>query len=95
MRFIAVRDFRMKSAKIWQELTREKEMVITSNGKPIAILSSVSETNLEESLDAFRRARAIRAVAEIQKRSVEQGTDKVTPEVIEEEIQSVRAGRRP
>ena len=46
-------------------------------------------------LDAFRRARAIRAVAEIQKQSVEQGTDKVTPEEIEEEIRSVRAGRRP
>jgi antitoxin (DNA-binding transcriptional repressor) of toxin-antitoxin stability system len=42
MRFVTVREFRGKSAKIWSELAQEKEMVITSRGKPIAILSSVS-----------------------------------------------------
>ncbi len=47
MKFIAVRDFRTRSSKIWQELAEEKELVITSNGKPIAILSAVSEDNLE------------------------------------------------
>ena len=93
MRFIAIRDFRTRSSKIWQELAEEKELVITSNGKPIAILSAVSESNLEESLDAFRRARAIRAAAEIQKQSVAQGTDKLTLEEIDGEIQAVRAGR--
>ena len=95
MRFIAVRDFRTRSSKIWQELAEEKELVITSNGKPIAILSAVSENNLEESLDAFRRARAIRAAAEIQKQSVTQGTDQLTPEEIDGEIQAARTGRRP
>ena len=95
MKFIAVRDFRTRSSKIWQELAEEKELVITSNGKPIAILSAVSEDNLEESLDAFRRARAIRAAAEIQKQSVVQGTDQLTLQEIEGEIQAVRAARRP
>lgn len=94
MKFIAVRDFRTRSSKVWQELAKEKEMVITSNGKPIAIISSVSENNLEESLSAFRRARAISAVAEIQKKSVELGTDKTTLDEINQEIRAVRAGRR-
>jgi prevent-host-death family protein len=94
MRFIAVRDFRTRSSKIWQELSKEKEMVITSNGKPIAVISSVSEDNLEESLSAFRRARAINAVTKIQKRSVELGTDRMTLDEIDQEIRAVRAGRR-
>lgn len=94
MRFVAVRDFRTRSSKVWQELSREKEMVITSNGKPIAIISSVSENNLEESLSAFRRARAIAAVTDLQKRSVETHTDKITLDEINQEIRAVRAGRR-
>ena len=31
-----------KSAKIWKELPNQNEMIITSNGRPIAILSSDS-----------------------------------------------------
>ena len=42
MRFVSVRDLRGNSAQVWRLLADEKEMVITSNGKPVAILSSVS-----------------------------------------------------
>jgi len=45
-------------------------MVITSNGRPIAILSSTNEHNLEQVLSAFRHARATNAVASIQYDSV-------------------------
>lgn len=37
MRFITIRDLRSNSAKIQRELPKEKEMVLTSNGKPITI----------------------------------------------------------
>jgi prevent-host-death family protein len=59
MRFISVRDLRNKSAEVWKDLPGEREMIITSNGRPVAILASVNESNLEESLSAFRQARAI------------------------------------
>jgi len=94
MKFLSVRDLRGKAAKIWKELPGEKEMVVTSNGRPIAILSSVGESNVEESLMAFRQARAIAAVAALQRRSVEQGTDRMSPEEIEAEIRTVREKRR-
>jgi antitoxin (DNA-binding transcriptional repressor) of toxin-antitoxin stability system len=70
MKFLSVRDLRGKSAQIWKELPGEREMIITSNGRPIAILASISESNLEESLAAFRRARAVDAVASLQRRSI-------------------------
>ncbi|MDI6844444.1 MAG: type II toxin-antitoxin system prevent-host-death family antitoxin [Anaerosomatales bacterium] len=93
MKFISVRDLRAKSADIWRELQDEREMVITSNGRPVAILAAVSESNLEESLAAFRRARAIDAVATMQRRSVARGTDALSAEEIDAEIAAVRKAR--
>jgi antitoxin (DNA-binding transcriptional repressor) of toxin-antitoxin stability system len=93
MKFLSVRDLRGKSAQIWKELPGEREMIITSNGRPIAILASISESNLEESLAAFRRARAVEAVASLQRRSVEQGTDRIAMNEIDAEIKAVRKKR--
>jgi antitoxin (DNA-binding transcriptional repressor) of toxin-antitoxin stability system len=93
MKFVSVRDLRGKSAEVWKKLPGEREMVITSNGRPIAILAAVSEGNLEESLSAFRQARAVEAVTSLQRRSVEQGTDQITLKEINNEINMVRRKR--
>ncbi len=93
MKFLSVRDLRGKSSQVWRELPEQKEMVITNNGRPIAILSSINEDNLEQVLSAFRRARAIEAVATIQYESMMQGTDKITMDEIDAEIQAVRTQR--
>jgi hypothetical protein len=63
---------------------------VTSSGRPIAILSAVSESNLEESLSAIRQARAAEAVMGLQRQSVEKGTDSITMEEIDAEIKSAR-----
>lgn len=93
MKFLSVRDLRSQSAKIWKELPQQREMIITNNGRPIAILAAINEANLEESLSAFRAARAVEAAAYLQRRSVEQGTDRILHEEIDAEIKAVR-GRR-
>jgi antitoxin (DNA-binding transcriptional repressor) of toxin-antitoxin stability system len=93
MKFLSVRDLRGKSAQIWKELSAEKEMIVTINGRPIAILASITEANLEESLSAFRQARAIQAVVSLQRRSLEQGTDKISENEIDAEIKAVRKKR--
>ena len=61
MRFVSVRDLRGQPTKVWRELKQRGELVITSNGKPIAILTSASEDTFEDSLAAIRAARAQRA----------------------------------
>ena len=93
MRFVSVRDLRAKSAQVWKQLARKKEMVVTSNGKPIAILSPTSDATLEESLAALRKARAMTAVESAQMRSVETGRDKISLEEIDAEIRVVRKAR--
>jgi len=94
MKFLSLRDLKTKSSKIWQELPSQKEMVITSNGRPIAILSSINENNLEQVLNAFRRVRATNAVASIQYESARRGTDKITMDEINTEIEAVRSKRQ-
>ena len=94
MKYLSVRDLKGKSSQIWKELPEQKEMIITSNGRPIAILSSINENNLEQVLSAFRRARTIEAVATIQYESTMKGTDKLTMEDIDAEIKTVRKQRK-
>jgi antitoxin (DNA-binding transcriptional repressor) of toxin-antitoxin stability system len=93
MKFITVRELRGRSGQVWNTLAREREVILTSNGKPIAILSAVSEETLEESLAALRRARAVAAVEKLQRQSVQAGTDKLSPAEISAEIQAVRKTR--
>ena len=93
MKFISVRDLRNKSAQVWKQLPQEREMIITSNGRPIAIIAATSDSDLEESLSAFRQARAVEAVASLQRRSVEMGNDNITMGEIGAEIKTVRKKR--
>jgi antitoxin (DNA-binding transcriptional repressor) of toxin-antitoxin stability system len=69
-------------------------MIITSNGKPIAILAPTSEARVEESVRAIRRARASAAVARMQRQSVLIGRDAIPTEKIEAEISKARESNR-
>ncbi len=94
MKFITVRDLRGRSGQVWTKLAREREVILTSNGKPIAILSAVSEETLEESLAAVRRARAVAAVEKLQRQSIQAGTNILSSTEIASEIKAVRKTRR-
>lgn len=93
MKFLSVRDLRGKSSEVWKNLSREREMVITSNGRPIAILASTSESTFEESLSALRTARAIDAVSSLQRSSTGKRTSNISLSEINREIKSVRKQR--
>jgi antitoxin (DNA-binding transcriptional repressor) of toxin-antitoxin stability system len=68
-------------------------MVITSNGRPVALLTPVDENGVEESLAAFRRVRAERAIAALQSASVNQGTDALSMDAVDSEISEARKAR--
>jgi antitoxin (DNA-binding transcriptional repressor) of toxin-antitoxin stability system len=94
MRFVSVRDLRGRSGEIWRSLPEEKELVLTSNGRPIAILSAVSEDSVEESLAAIRRARAAVALAALQRRSATTRAGRLKLREIDAEIAAARRKRR-
>jgi len=90
MKFLSVRELRSNSAEIWRRLPVEHELVVTNNGRPVAILTAVEEGNLEDNLAAIRQARAVTAVNRLQRQSVERGTDRLAPAAIAAEIAAVR-----
>ena len=94
MKFLTVRDFRVSSAAIWKDLPQEQEMVITNNGKPIALLTPLSDRTMEDTLSTIRRARALNAVKLIQQQSVKNGTSNMTLEEINYEIKMSRKERK-
>ena len=93
MRFMSVRDLNTKPKEVWNKI-KDEEVVITSNGKPIALLSGVTEETLEKTVRSIRRSRALIALEEMQKKSLELGLDKLTDSQIESEIQAVRKTRK-
>ena len=93
MRFISVRDLRLRSGEIWRQLQQEKEMVVTSNGRPVAILAGIEGEDLLEYLATLRRVRATLAVNKTQERARETGKNKITAAEIEKEIRAVRRSR--
>ena len=90
MRFITVRDLRTSPAQIWKQLPEEQEMIITNNGKPIALLTPLSDTNLEETVSSVRKARAITAVKQMQQFSLKKGSFSMDMESVNNEISQAR-----
>ena len=93
MRFVSIRELRNQSALVWKALAQEKDLVITSNGKPIALLSAMVEENLEESLGAVRRARAQAAATALQQASLQAGNNRLSLADINAEIDAARRER--
>ena len=94
MKFVSIREFKGKSGQVWKELAREKDLILTSNGRPVALISSIPGEDVEGSLAALRKARAILAVEQMQARSVSAGTDRLSMRQIEREIAAARRNRR-
>jgi antitoxin (DNA-binding transcriptional repressor) of toxin-antitoxin stability system len=94
MKFISVRDFRTSSSSIWKRLPTEREMIVTNNGRPIALLTPLSDETLEDTVTAVRRATAINAVQKMQEISANLGNDKMTLEEINAVITDVRKKKR-
>ena len=94
MEFVSVRNLRIQPGQVWKRLAEIGELVITSNGKPVALLSRISEETLEQTLAALRRARAQVAVSQLRAAAQARGSDKMKPSEIDEEIRSARRGRK-
>lgn len=94
MKFITIRDLRSRSSEIQRLLPVEREMVLTSNGRPVAIITAVDGSNLESELSSIRAARAIRAVNAVQGKSLRSGKSGMRIEEINKEISAARAERK-
>lgn len=94
MDYVTVREFRTRPAEIWQRLEAERELVITRNGKPFAVLAFTESNRVEESLRAIRRARFEQALRAQHLRARAAGMDRMTLKEINAEIAAARRDAR-
>ena len=93
MKFITARDLRLRPGQVWEQLASEREIVVTSNGKPVALLTGVDEENVEKEILALRRARAQIALDRLRQSAWARGLDRVPPKRIGSIIAAVRRSR--
>jgi antitoxin (DNA-binding transcriptional repressor) of toxin-antitoxin stability system len=94
MEFITVRDLRTRPSQIWDKLRQQRDLILTSNGRPIAVLSHIDEDGVEETLAALRRARAQIALSRLRAAAAAQGLDRLSADEIEAEIAAARTERQ-
>ena len=93
MKFVSVRDLRNRTSQLWRDLAQERDVIVTSHGKPIAILSATDEDSFERSLSEIRRSRARAALSEIQRDAARRGLDRLSMDEVDGEIKAARARR--
>lgn len=93
MKFISIRDLRNQSGVI-QRTVSEETVTLTSNGKPFALVVGLQDSEDPVELERLiRQARAQWALSRIRAQAQRNGTDRLTPEDIDEEIRAARAER--
>ena len=59
MNFYSIKDLRIETKRICENIRQNGEAVITNNGKPSVLMLDISENNFEEILRAVRQAKAM------------------------------------
>ena len=94
MRYVATRELRNRPGA-FQELVDEGDVVLTSSGKPFALVIGVDDESVEETVRLVARVRAEQAISRLRKRAAERGLDSLTEDEIDEEVRAARRARSP
>jgi prevent-host-death family protein len=94
MKFVSSRELRINPGAVWKRLREEKDLVVTTNGKPIGVLTAADEDGLEEVLSTLRQARAQAAVAHLRQVAAARGLDALRTDEVESIIRKTRRGSR-
>jgi prevent-host-death family protein len=90
---ISVTDLKKKPAKQWRSAKKD-QVIVTSEGEPVAVLLPVNSESLAPTLSTLRSVRAMQAQAALQQAAAANGTDKLTMDDIDADISAVRHARR-
>ena len=94
MKFVTVRELRSKTASLRKDLDQDREIVLTANGRPFAVVSRIEPDSLEEELQAIRRARAKVAVERLRAQAQAKGLNRLTMDDIDAIVAETRRQRR-
>jgi antitoxin (DNA-binding transcriptional repressor) of toxin-antitoxin stability system len=97
MESVSISDIRSRIQEVRRRLEDRGELILTSRGRPFALMIAAKGEDVEDLLQAVRRARAQLAVSRLRKQATQRGLDRMSDEEIEAEIQAARRapGGRP
>ena len=94
MSTISVGDLTKKPVKQWLKSRRKDDLVITSNGQPVAVLLRIASASVESARALVRSVRALQAQSALQQTAAVNGTARLAMSDIDAEIAAARRARR-
>lgn len=94
VKFVTIRQLRASTASIRKDLAADEEIVVTANGRPVALLTPLDADNLEQELRASRRARAAAALDRIRAQARAGGTAALSMKQIDDLVTATRQQRQ-
>ena len=94
MKFVTVRELRSNTARLRKDLKKDREIVVTANGRPFALMTPLGPDTVEEEVLAIRRARAQAALSRTRTKAKADGLNRMAISEIDAVIASVRRKRR-
>lgn len=94
MKTIGIRDLRNRPGAAQKTLGSGEEVVLTSNGRPVAVMLPVDSDTLDETMQAVRRARGQVALHTLRKSARTEGLDSLSAAQIDKLVGEARRVRR-
>jgi antitoxin (DNA-binding transcriptional repressor) of toxin-antitoxin stability system len=91
---ITYRDLRNTPGRVFERLATGEALTLVADGTGKAVLIPVEDGDVDTALDAWRRGRALLALARLQAGARRSGASELAVADIDAEVRSVRASRR-
>lgn len=81
-----MRELRTETKAVWDDLDSGQEVVLTSNGKPAALVIDIPDGQFDQTVQAVRQAKAMIALNSMRNKAARQGfkTDEEIDALIDE-----------
>jgi prevent-host-death family protein len=94
MSTISVSELKKKPASQWLKSAGKDDLVVTSKGRPVAVLLRIAAASVESTRALVRSLRALQAQAALQQAAVAGGVSGLSMRDIDTEIAAARRARR-
>jgi antitoxin (DNA-binding transcriptional repressor) of toxin-antitoxin stability system len=94
MEFVPARDFRLRPGNVWKKLRAAHRLVVTTNGKPVALLTDIEGKDLQEEIQVEAIARGVRAVSRMRAAARRGGASRMSQAQVEKVIAGVRKEKK-
>jgi antitoxin (DNA-binding transcriptional repressor) of toxin-antitoxin stability system len=87
---MSINELKQQPDEQWLKSADNEDLIITSQGQPVAVLLPINAENLEPTLSTLRSVRAMMALGALQKAAEANGTGDLSVEEIDAEIKAAR-----